>query len=528
MTTPTVPLTELRQELIDALPADVAQESEEISATQLYLPLSHSRALRLESSLVIGARGVGKSVWSQTLQDPERYRILPDNLFPYPLQVSPGFGTASKRANYPPPQTFDALLNHHNHSAYAVWQAVLCRALATTTHQDDRPQKTIPMGTWLETVDWVVANEGESVAALIEQADEWFQERNEGFLLVFDALDRVSSTGHWKIVDQAIRDLLRLALQLKASRRLHAKVFLRTDQYERGNFAGIPDLSKLQATRVELVWSGIDLHSLLWQRLTNAPSSTSTRDRFRTWCHAVSASQRSLLDLLDSDQFGSGPSPTPTVSEGERWPLPRVLQQNHQLQRALFEKLAGPWMGKDRRRGVPYIWIVNHLADGQGQTSPRSLLAAIRRAAEDSLQRYDDHPLALHYDSLRRGVQTASRIRIDELAEDHPWIKELMKPLQELSVPCAPDQFEDCWERKFGQIKEFGQIPDRMVDLLERRLPERLSKQGLRGVMEYLEQLGLITFMLDGRINMPDLYRLGFRLGRRGGIKPALRSSQTA
>ena len=34
--------------------------------------------------------------------------------------------------------------------------------------------------------------------------------------------------------------------------------------------------------------------------------------------------------------------------------------------------------------------------------------------------------------------------------------------------------------------------------------------------------------MRDGRINMPDLYRVGFGLGRKGGIKPALRSSRTA
>ena len=176
-------------------------------------------------------------------------------------------------------------------------------------------------------------------------------------------------------------------------------------------------------------------------------------------------------------------------------------------------------MGTDRRRGVPYLWIVNHLADGQGQTSPRSFLAAIREAAEDSLQqRYRDYPRALHYESLKRAVQAASQIRINELDEDHPWIRELMKPLKSLLVPCTPDQFEDRWQTKFGQV------PDKVPDLPE-RLPERLSKQGFQGVMNYLEQLGLITFMLDGRINMPDLYRLGFRLGRRGGIKPALRSS---
>jgi hypothetical protein len=46
------------------------------------------------------------------------------------------------------------------------------------------------------------------------------------------------------------------------------------------------------------------------------------------------------------------------------------------------------------------------------------------------------------------------------------------------------------------------------------------------GVFRYLEQLGLINFMRDGRVNMPDLYRVGFRLGRKGGVKPALRTSQ--
>lgn len=46
--------------------------------------------------------------------------------------------------------------------------------------------------------------------------------------------------------------------------------------------------------------------------------------------------------------------------------------------------------------------------------------------------------------------------------------------------------------------------------------------------MNNLEQLGLVTVMGNGRLNMPDLYCVDFRLGRRGGIKPALRSSPTA
>ena len=514
----TLDVNRLRRDLATALPADVAQEGEELSAAQLYMPWSHTRALRLESALVIGARGVGKSVWSQALQNPD----LTEELFPYPLRVSPGFGVALRPDSYPDPDTFEVLVAQHDCQPYQIWRAVLCRVLAATMQQDRPP--TVPTGTWRETVAWVAANEGEPVAALIEQADRWFQERNEGFLLVFDALDRVSGSGRWQIVDEAVRDLLRLILQLKGTRRLHAKVFLRTDQYERGNFAGIPDLSKLQATRVELIWSVTDLHGLLWQRLTNGPASE-TRKQFRAWCEELAKGQLSIipepLENLRSARAATKGT-TPETSDGQRWPLPRLLQQNDRIQRELFAKLAGPWMGKDRRRGVPYLWIVSHLADGQGQASPRSFLAAIRQAAEDSRERHGDYQLALHYDSLKRGVQAASRIRIAELAEDHPWMEELMKPLRGLSVPCDPDQFEDCWEKKFGQI------PDGVPGGLPKRLPERLRKQGVRGVMDYLEQLGLITFMLNGRINMPDLYRVGFALGRKGGIKPALRSSRTA
>ncbi|WP_143325153.1 hypothetical protein [Candidatus Synechococcus spongiarum] len=79
--------------------------------------------------------------------------------------------------------------------------------------------------------------------------------------------------------------------------------------------------------------------------------------------------------------------------------LPRNQQRLKQrFQRALFEELAGPWMGRD----CPYLRIVNHLADGQGKASSRSFLAAIRQAAEDSLQRHDAYPLALHMPDLYR------------------------------------------------------------------------------------------------------------------------------
>ena len=493
----------IRQAILDALPQDVAQHTDEIAPTRLYLPPAHVRALRLVSNRVIGDRGVGKSVWCQALQQSPELQgngALPKTLFPYPLTVLPGYGTNAD-SRYPDSDTFEALLQK-GFTPYAIWRGVLCRALAEITAQ------AIPVEQWEETVRWV-QDQPEAVAALIQQADHFSQGADMGILFVFDALDRVSSSGQWNLVDQAIRDLLRLVLQLKGTKRLHAKVFLRTDQYERGSFSGIPDVSKLQSTRIELIWSVIDLHGLLWQSLTNGQSSKTT-DAFRDWC--VKERSGSILGMLDTIEAQA------INPASNRWPLPPSLQWDEGAQRRLFERLAGPWMGKHRRRGVPYIWIVNHLADGRGQTSPRSFLEAIKKAAEDS-QRYSDYPLALHFESLKRGVQVASEIRINELAEDHPWLKELMSPLAGLSVPCSEDAIYERW------VEKIGTNPDQVFGLSE-SLPNGFRNLGRVGVFRYLEQLGLITFMRDGRVNMPDLYRVGFRLGRKGGVKPALRTSQ--
>ena len=69
----------------------------------------------------------------------------------------------------------------------------------------------------------------------------------------------------------------------------------------------------------------------------------------------------------------------------------------------------------------------------------------------------------------------------------------------------------------------FGSIPDGIPGLSE-RLPKDLRRQGIHGLIIYLCQLGLLTQMKDEQLNMPDIYRIGFKLGRKGGIKPGPRT----
>jgi hypothetical protein len=207
-----------------------------------------------------------------------------------------------------------------------------------------------------------------------------------------------------------------------------------------------------------------------------------------------------------------------TIPEGIKqnidgaWNLQPVLALEAPFQRRLFSVLAGDTMGTDARRGVPYVWSVSHLSDGHGLTSPRSFLAAIYSAAEDSATRYESYPYALHYEIIKRGIQKASQIRVDEIAEDYPWIRILLKPLAGMNVPCEFEGIEQAWSEKFPEG----------LDVIEgKALPQDQRGKDWDGIRDTLERLGLFVIRKkDKRIDMPDLYRVGFGLGRKGGVKP--------
>jgi hypothetical protein len=317
-------------------------------------------------------------------------------------------------------------------------------------------------------------------------ANQRLKDNGASGLIVFDALDRLSQD--WQIMDQIVRDLLRTVLWLKSYPRLFAKIFLRVDQFERTVF-DFPDASKLLATRSTLTWAQHDLHGLMWQNFINGPDDQGSN----------------LRDLYYSVLGGF-----PHMSEG-RWLLPEEIKRETPAQRMLFEKLAGPWMGRDRRRGVPYVWAVGHLADGGGHTSPRSFLAAIRQAAEDSQERYPDYHLALHYESIKRGIQKASEIRVNEMAEDYPWVRTFMGPLAGLNVPCEYQTILEHWTKTY---------PDGPNTDLVQSLPPQHAERGWFGIKDDLIRLGVLELKKDGRVDMPDLYRVGFGLGRKGGVKP--------
>ncbi|MER6128684.1 hypothetical protein ABT173_40215 [Streptomyces sp. NPDC001795] len=87
----------------------------------------------------------------------------------------------------------------------------------------------------------------------------------------------------------------------------------------------------------------------------------------------------------------------------------------------VFGDMAGLYMGADHRKGYTYTWLPNHLQDGKGQISPRTMLRAVSKAAEVTRDRHPGHEFALHHDAIRQAVQDASQIRVAEIKEDIRW-----------------------------------------------------------------------------------------------------------
>jgi len=172
-------------------------------------------------------------------------------------------------------------------------------------------------------------------------------------------------------------------------------------------------------------------------------------------------------------------------------------------------------MGSSIKRGKPYTWLVNHLQDGLNQVSPRSFLAALGKAAGETAE---DYEFPLDYRGIQRGVQEASQIRVQEITEDYPWVKQVMDPLRgNLTVPCVSSDIDRIWksEQTLAQLEALLKLGKAAV-----KLPPQNLELGTSGILMDLEALGMVQRMDGKRIQMPDVFRVAFGFGRRGGVTP--------
>lgn len=450
-----------------------------------YVPPSHARALDPEATLVEGIRGAGKSFWWVQLASVSHRQFVqeafPEVRFDSKLKVARGFGMGLPTSEAPSAELLAQLIESYR--PRSIWRAVLA-------FHAGFGGEFASLKRWSERVQWVQSHP-EDFDELLDRADQELDTRGETLLILFDALDRLAED--WKQINPLAKALLQVALDARSTRRIRFKVFLRPDILQDPEITGFPDFSKLLAHKAALDWRRADLYALFFQCLGNTDSG--------------GAAFRALLkDELDLT----------LIEKGTGWVLPPALRSDEVLQEGTFIELAGKAMGSSTKRGKPYTWLVNHLQDGLSQVSPRSFFAALRTAAEETA---DDFHLAIDYRAIQTGVQRASKIRVQEITrEDYPWVDLVMAPLYgNLTVPCESKEFEKIWK----QNNTLFSLEDKLkAGTAVVKLPPQNLEQGATGILRDLEFLGIVQRLTDLRIQMPDVYRIAFGLGRRGGVKP--------
>ena len=454
---------------------------------EVYLPRSHVKAMDPDSMLVTGMRGTGKTFWWSALQKPAVRELIHGptgrSASSKPAEVETGFGIRPDPDKYPDKDMLKALLSK-GREPRTIWRAVLARQIAPDGHRLRR------LKTWPKRLAYV-EDQPEAIARLLQAADETFARKRRFLLVLFDALDRCSDD--WNDMYRLIRGLMQTALDIRSYRRLRAKIFLRTDQVDQARILDFPDASKVLSSSAELSWPPRELYGLLWHNLVNAERG----DVFRAF--------------LEHHPW------SPTSIAGESlYQVPRRLVSDEESQRSKFHAIAGPWMGRNPRRGFPYTWIPNHLGDTEGRVSPRSFLTALKTAAENTDELHLDHGYALHFESIKRGVQKASRTRVVEIKEDYPWMDRALDPLAGMTVPCEFEEIEARWDERGVLERLMEEVKQDVV-----KLPPLHIEDGADGVRQDLESLGVFMRLRDGRVNIPDVFRVGYGLGRKGGVRPA-------
>jgi len=480
---------ELRQALRDSLPpVDHAGKEPERSPAFTYVPPSHARALDPDTCIVEGIRGSGKSFWWAHLSSKPHQKFItgafPEAKISSQVTAVQAFGAQSNSVDSPSQDVLAALIEK-KYNSRIIWRAVCAHKLG---FGGAFPAK----GNWQKRVDWV-AKHPEEFDELLLDADSKLNAKNQTIVILFDALDRLADD--WANIRPLVKGLFQVAQDLRSTRRIRFKIFVRPDMLQDKAIIGFPDASKLLARKAWLTWRRADLYALLFQCMGNAPKGGKV---FRTFTSELG---------LDWQK------------DGQAWVLPSALRTDERLQEEVFIVLAGRAMASGAtgiKRGKPYTWLVNHLQDGLDQVSPRSFFAALRHAAE---QTHDDNALAIGYREIQQGVQTASQIRVDEITgEDYPWVNLVMHPLRgQLSVPCTVADVSNIWnnEKTLSELKKNLKASGTSV-----KLPPQSLEEGVEGVLKDLGALGLVNRLKDQRIQMPDVYRIAFGLGRRGGVKP--------
>lgn len=445
---------------------------------QVFCPPGHDDALDPRRTLVIGNRGMGKSFWAGALSQPQirervalAYRASGKLRDLASHKVFVAFPETGENPRAPDKLILASLGKRVPWEL--VWRVVIARALSDFSNVRV-PEKI------KDAVSWA-RESPEDLQYFFREVDARLGEMQNPALILFDELDQLADD--WQMIQEITKGILKCALTLKKFTNIRAKIFMRPDQASNKGLFQFPDASKLYGERVVLEWENCDLYGLFFHHLI--------RD-----VNAV-AVLRSLLGRRTTDQLVRDPA----------------------TQKQVFDQMAGAFMGRDHRRGVPHSWVPTHLADGYGEVSPRAFLKALKVAASFVS---GSATMVFTPEALQDGVRQASSVRVTEIGEDYPWVPDALNPLRGVVVPCEPSTVLWLWRQK----KTVQAILSKYRGVkapLELALAELLDLNEEESLQNALAEIGVLEIRVNGKLNFPDIFRIGAGLKRRGGVPPQRR-----
>lgn len=462
------------------------------TAGEIFTPLQHANALDPNTPIVVGARGAGKSFWAGVLGQ-EDTRLVTALAYPNlgldRLIVRPGYsGLQDDVAVSPKVVEVRVPRGKESELASELWQAAIIRAAHSALSPEDQLPSVREM---MERF-----SDPEDAEAELTRIDSQFRSRGQLLLVTFDALDTLSRD--WVRSSRLVDALFETIWSLRARRHIKAKVFIRPEQLNDDTLRFV-ELPKLKSGRVELEWNQIDLYGLLFWRLAEYTNVPGSQESFRNLAIAV------------------GVAPPDTTSPKRRnWPL----LTDSAPQKRLMQRFAGLYMGRSNKKGGTYDWPYNHLGDAAGKVTPRSFIKLFVEAAK-----FGQAPIqqVVSAEGIRHGLREASKVRVDQLGVEYPWIKRALAPLAGLIVPCEAELLYSRWAEsntvslilEASANEETGFLP-----------PFPLPAKGdhLELLALAMQRIGIISVRENGKFDIPDLFRVAAQMLKRGGTPPVQRT----
>lgn len=466
-------------------------------AADVFFPSAHIRALALDRPLVIGMRGAGKSFWSEVLTDDGLRFTVAKFVKGYDKLVHVGSirwdqgGTFSTRL--PESQVLTDILQK-GMEPRLLWLTLILNELRSVCVQRgiavSLPE--VSQG-WGNVLSWARQHSDE-IRQVFQQLNDTLVRDGQVALVVMDALDRMAAQLAQSV--DCLRGLLQLLLDARQLKGLRFKVFLREDMTHMPSVLSFPDASKLINEAVHLHWTREDIYALHWHKL---------------------AQESTKFQRLLEQHFG--PSESFRYGHWHRFFMQSPPGETPLT--AVLKLLAPPHMGSDARKGHVYSWWYKHLADGKNRVSPRTFAASLRAALNESSKSNSSYVLTPA--GIKHGVRVASEARVKELKDDYFWVSTALAAFND-RTPAAVQEIYGVWNGVGVQgVPTPRLIQDQCVAehvFVPWDESDRLTSPSQK-LRDTLVELGILILRdEDTRLDMPDIYRLGYRIRKRGAVSP--------